>query len=181
MLLTSVPLWITEIAPPHGRGVLASINGLMATFGYTLASYVGVGFYYYQNGSGQQWRAPLAFVCLPPLVTIGNIFFFKIPESPRWLLSKQKEEQAREIIEHLHRRSDHDNSHYAELEFLEMKKQIEMDRSLDSSWRILVIRPSYRKRALISCSLLVFLYSSGTLTVSSKSCSQRGFPSPTAA
>jgi sugar porter (SP) family MFS transporter len=166
MFLTSVPLWITEIAPPHGRGLLASIHGLMATLGYVLASYVGIGFYYYQKGSGQQWRAPLAFVCLPPLVTLGNIMLFKIPESPRWLLSKGKEEHARRIVKDLHRRSNHDHGDYAEMEFLEMKKQIEMDRSLDSSWKILATRPSYRKRALISCSLLVFLYSSGTLTVS---------------
>jgi hypothetical protein len=48
-----------------------------------------------------------------------------------------------------------------------MKKQLELDKSLDSSWKTIVSRPSYRKRALIACSLLSFIYSSGTLTISS--------------
>lgn len=164
MLLISVPLWITEVAPPKGRGVLANIHGFMAVLGYLLASYVGVGFYYYQHGSGNQWRAPLAFACLPPLITLG--FSFMVPESPRWLLRSNEPDLAWKIVESLHRTSDDPDGVYAKAEFAEMKTQIELDRSLDSSWKILVTRPSYRKRALIACALLSFIYSSGTLSIS---------------
>jgi MFS family permease len=164
MLLISVPLWITEVAPPKGRGALANIHGWMAVLGYLLASYVGVGFYYYQHGSGNQWRAPLAFACLPPLITLG--FLFKVPESPRWLLSEEQPDRAWKIVESLHRTSDDPTGVYARAEFAEMKNQIELDRSLDSSWKILITRPSYRKRALIACALLSFIYSSGTLSIS---------------
>lgn len=165
MLLVSVPLWITELAPPRGRGILANIHALMATFGYLCASYVGVGFFYYQKGSGNQWRAPLAFVCLFPLITLS--FMPWLPESPRWLLVKGRTDEAWKIIERLHRTNDDPNNDYAHAEFQQMQTQIDLDRSLDSSWRILLTRPSYRKRVLIACSLLTFLYSSGTLTVSS--------------
>ena len=168
MLLTSVPLWVTEIAPPKGRGALSNIHGLMAVIGYLIATYVGVGFYYYQKGSGQQWRAPLAFACLPPLITLAIIFAFKLPESPRYLLANGQSNQAWNIVESMHRSSHDPDSSYARAEFLEMERQLELDKSLDSSWRILVTRPSYRKRALIACALLTFIYSSGTLTVSSK-------------
>lgn len=168
MLLTSVPLWITEISPPKGRGVLANIHGLMATIGYLIASYVGVGFYYYQRASGQQWRAPLAFACLPPLITLTLIYTLRLPESPRYLLAKGETEQAWNIVQGLHHTADDHNSSYARAEFAEMQKQLDLDSTLDASWRILVTRPSYRKRALIACSLLTFIYSSGTLTVSSK-------------
>ncbi|OCK78500.1 MFS transporter, partial [Lepidopterella palustris CBS 459.81] len=164
MLLVSVPLWITELAPPRGRGILANIHALMATFGYLCASYVGVGFFYYQKGSGNQWRAPLAFVCLFPLITLS--FMPWLPESPRWLLVKGRTDEAWKIIERLHRTNDDPNNDYAHAEFQQMQTQIDLDRSLDSSWRILLTRPSYRKRVLIACSLLTFLYSSGTLTVS---------------
>lgn len=167
MLLIAVPLWITEIAPPQGRGVLGNIHGFMAVLGYLIASYVGVGFYYYQNGSGQQWRAPLALACLPPLITLT--FLLKIPESPRFLIAKDRHDQAWRILERLHRTSDDRNGNYARTEFIQMKAQIELDRSLDSSWRILISRASYRKRALIACALLSFLYSSGTLSISSMS------------
>jgi MFS family permease len=167
MLLISVPLWITEIAPPKGRGVLANIHGLMAVFGYLIASYVRVGFYYYQGGSGNQWRAPLAFACLPPLITLG--FLWKLPKSPRYLLSKDQNERAWKVVESLHRSSDDPDSLYARKEFLQMKRQHELDRSFDSSWKIMFTRPSYRKRVLIACALLSFIYSSGTLSISNYS------------
>ncbi|KAL3474490.1 sugar transporter family protein [Aspergillus californicus] len=166
MLLATVPLWIIEVTPPAHRGTFANIHGMMATLGYVVASYVGVGFYYYQNGSGRQWRAPLAFVCLPPLITLLLIVVIRLPESPRWLLKQGKEQEALLVVQRLRRENQHDTSSDIELEFLEMKAQVEMDRSLDASWRILLERPSYRKRALIACSLLSFIYSSGTLTVS---------------
>jgi len=164
MLLISVPLWITEVAPPKGRGILANIHAWMAVFGYLIASYVGVGFYYYQHGSGNQWRAPLAFACLPPLITLA--FMPILPESPRYLLTKDRTEEAWKIIERLHRTKDDPAGDYAKAEFLQMRTQLEMDRSLDSSWRIMITRPSYRKRVLIACALLSFIYSSGTLTIS---------------
>jgi MFS family permease len=144
--------------------VLANIHGLMAVFGYLIASYVGVGFYYYQGGSGNQWRAPLAFACLPPLITLG--FLWKLPESPRYLLSKDQNERAWKVVESLHRSSDDPDSLYARKEFLQMKRQHELDRSFDSSWKIMFTRPSYRKRVLIACALLSFIYSSGTLSIS---------------
>ncbi|KAL6248112.1 hypothetical protein RBB50_004366 [Rhinocladiella similis] len=164
MLLISVPLWITEVAPPKGRGIMANIHALMAVLGYVLASWVGVGFFFYQNGSRNQWRAPLAFACLPPLITLG--FTFVVPESPRYLLMRDRHDEALKILRSLHHNSKENNDHYAVGEYQQMKQQHDLDRSLDSSWRILVTRPSYRKRVLIACSLLTFIYSSGTLTVS---------------
>lgn len=167
-LLAAVPLWIIEVTPPTHRGILANIHGMMCTFGYVIASYAGVGFYYYQQGSGRQWRAPLAFVCLPPLVTILLIAIVRLPESPRWLLKQGKEEQALLVVQRLRQVEGHGNTQEVELEFLTMKNQLEMDKFLDSSWVTLIKRPSYRKRGLIACSLLSFIYSSGTLTISSK-------------
>ena len=65
MCIISVPLWITEIVPPKDRGVLASGTTIMATFGFVLASYVGVGFFYLRSSTA--WRGPLAIGCLFPL------------------------------------------------------------------------------------------------------------------
>jgi len=167
MLLISVPLWITEIAPPKGRGLLANIHALMAVIGYGIATWIGVGFFFDQNGSGNQWRGPLALACLPPLVTLLVLYF--APESPRYLLMKNRPDEAAEIIQRLHHRSNESSNDYAQAEFLQMQRQHELDKSLDSSWRILITRPSYRRRAFIACGLLTFIYSSGTLTVSSMS------------
>lgn len=165
MLLMSVPLWITEIAPPEGRGVLASIHGVAATCGYVLASYTGVGFYYL-NGHGNQWRGPLALACLFPIITLCLLPL--LPESPRYLLAKGREDEAWGIIQRLHRTRDDPDSLYARKEFVQLQKQYDLDSSLDSSWKILLTRPSYRRRVLIAGSVLPFLYSSGTLSISSE-------------
>lgn len=165
MLLQTVPLWITETAPPHGRGVLSTLHAMMAAVGYLAAAYVGVGFFYYQNANGQQWRAPLAIGCLFPLVNLALMPI--LPESPRFLLTKEHTQRAWKVVERL-RRTDDSSYESSHREFEEMKRQIELDRTLDSSWRVLLTRPSYRKRVLIACLTLSMIYSSGTLVVSSK-------------
>ncbi|KAK4938711.1 hypothetical protein LTR10_020894 [Elasticomyces elasticus] len=164
MLLVSVPLWITEVAPPKGRGFLANIHALMATLVNGMAAWVGVGFFFSQNGSGNQWRAPLAFACLAPLVTLIITYF--APESPRYLLIRHQPEKALELLQILHHNSKDVGNEYAQAEFMQMKRQHDMDSSMDSSWRILINRPSYKRHVLIACALLTLIYSSGTLTVS---------------
>lgn len=164
MLLIAVPLWITEIAPPASRGVMCNIHAVCATLGYLLAAICGLGFYYYQNGSGNQWRAPLAFGCLFPLITLALIPF--TPESPRWLLTKDRTDEARTIIERLHHSPHESSTAFAATEFAQMRSQLEREKTLDGSWRILFTRPSYRRRAFIAAGLLSMIYSSGTLVVS---------------
>jgi hypothetical protein len=46
--------------------------------------------------SDAAWRVPVGLQALMPLVQIIGIFF--LPESPRWLLSKNKGEKAFDIL-----------------------------------------------------------------------------------
>lgn len=79
-LVTLVPLYQSEIAPPRIRGLLVGVHGVLICVGYTLASWVGLGFYFV-DADGAQWRLPLAIQALPPLgLAIGVLF---LPESPR--------------------------------------------------------------------------------------------------
>ena len=167
MLLVAIPMWITEVAPPHGRGILAEIHAWMAVVGYLVAGYVGVGFFYYHPLGGSEWRGPLALAAFFPLVTLACLPF--LPESPRWLIGKGHNDQAFKILESLHRRKGESENVYAHAEFIQIQKQVELDRSLDSSWKVILTRPSYRKRALIACTVLSGIYSSGTLTITSTS------------
>lgn len=45
MELAAVPLYITELVPPRGRGILSDATAIFVNVGYVSASYVGVGFY----------------------------------------------------------------------------------------------------------------------------------------
>lgn len=80
-LVTLVPLYQSEIAPPRIRGMLVGMHGVLICVGYALASWVGVAFYFV-NASGAQWRIPLAIQCLPPIMLACGILF--LPESPRY-------------------------------------------------------------------------------------------------
>ncbi|KAI9743673.1 MAG: hypothetical protein M1818_002989 [Claussenomyces sp. TS43310] len=163
MLYLSVPLWITELVPPKGRSILAGISGLFGVVGYITAAYVGVGFYYYKSTGSSQWRAPLALGCFPPLVLL--LLMPWLPESPRWLLSKDRSAQAWDIVRELHTSDDDPAHEYAAGEFYQMKSQHELEQHLDGSWLEIARRPSYRKRALIAFSLPVILYSTGNLVI----------------
>jgi MFS family permease len=166
MLFLSSPLWVTELVPPVGRSLLAGIVGLFGVIGYILAAYVGVGFFYFKGSEGAQWRAPLAIGCAPALVVLSLMKW--LPESPRWLISKDRSDKALEIVQRLHTSKDDPNHEYAKAEFYQMKRQHELAQGLPHSWMEMARRPSYRRRAVIAFTLPVILYSTGNLVVTSK-------------
>jgi MFS family permease len=163
MLYLTTPLWVTELVPPRGRSILVGIVGLGGVVGYVLAAYVGVGFFYYGSEKSAQWRAPLSIGCLPPLLLIA--FLPWLPESPRFLLKGDKTEKAWLIVRDLHATSADTEHEYAQAEFFQMRKQHELDTSLDGSWMAILKRRSYLKRAAIAFFLPVMLYSTGNLVV----------------
>jgi MFS family permease len=166
MLFLSSPLWVTELVPPVGRSILAGIVGLFGVIGYILAAYVGVGFFYFKGSEAAQWRAPLALGCAPPLILLCIMKW--LPESPRWLISKDRSDEAMDILRKLHTSVDDPNHQYAKIEFHQMKRQHELAKGLPCSWMAMVKRPSYRKRCIIAFMLPVVLYSTGNLVVTSK-------------
>ena len=166
MLYLTTPLWVAETVPPKGRSILAGIVGLFGVVGYILAAYVGVGFFYFKTTTTSQWRAPLAIGCFPPLFLL--VLMPWLPESPRFLLSKDKANEAWDIVRKLHTRNDDPEHEYATAEFYQMKSQHELEAALNNSWLEILRRPSYRKRALIAFFLPVILYSTGNLVVTSE-------------
>jgi MFS family permease len=80
MIVCGVPLYQSEVSPPHTRGVIVGVHGALLCTGYSVAGWVGYGCYSY---TGQfQWRFPLAVQCFAPTMVLLGLFF--IPESPRW-------------------------------------------------------------------------------------------------
>ncbi len=87
-----VPLYLSEIAPKHIRGGLASMNQLAIATGI-LISYVLC----YLLSSHGQWRWMLGLAAVPSVfLTIGMIFQ---PDSPRWLVRQGRAHEARRVLE----------------------------------------------------------------------------------
>lgn len=165
MLSMSVPLWIVEVVPPEVRGAFAQCHAVAVTSGYLLSSYVGLGFYLnLPINSIDAWRGPQAIGALPPIFLLMGLWW--IPESPRFLLMKGQLDKARTIVRSLHSSPGEGEHHFAEIELFQMTKQIELDRTMPSSWYHMFRRPSFRKRAWMTVFIVFAVLSTGNLSIS---------------
>lgn len=87
------PVYIAEIAPPKLRGSLVSLNQLMIVLGISASFFSN---YYLLNTGENNWRWMLGMDVVPAVLYF--IFLFAVPESPRWLFGKGRQDQAREIL-----------------------------------------------------------------------------------
>lgn len=92
---------------------------------------------------------------MPPLIVILGSKF--IPESPRWLLSRDRQEESFTIIKKLHATKDDAGELRAKEEFYLMEKQHEADKQLklDRPFEIFRTAPN-RKRAATAMVLMFF-------------------------
>ena len=162
--LCTIPTWVTEITPPSHRGVLGNIIALNIGMGYVLASYLGVGFYFVKGSS--QWRGPTGLQMIFPALLLAGIYW--LPESPRYLVSKGRNEEALSILKSLHARSGHQTDHFAEMECYQIQQQINFDKERKMSYFQIFKHPTMRKRALITICLTWCMVGSGVLVINSE-------------
>ena len=167
-LVTLVPLYQSEIAPPRIRGLLVGVHGVLICVGYTLASWVGLGFYFVHAG-GAQWRLPLAIQALPPLgLAVGVLF---LPESPRWLIDHDRMEEAYVAFGKVRAESSDDmigDELAIRAEFDLLYGQIKHERSEEHTFADLFKKKSMRKRCIIGFLTLFGCQATGTLVINSK-------------
>jgi MFS transporter, SP family, galactose:H+ symporter len=88
---STVPLYLSEIAPPALRGRLVTIQQIMITLGILVSYCVDLIF----AGSGS-WRAMFAVGLLPAGILLVGML--RSPETPAWLDAHGDEERAREVV-----------------------------------------------------------------------------------
>jgi sugar porter (SP) family MFS transporter len=87
------PVYIAEVSPAYIRGRMVSVNQLTIVIGISLAYYSN----YFLLGIGEDaWRWMFAAEAVPALFFMSMLLI--IPESPRWLVAKDKNEKASEIL-----------------------------------------------------------------------------------
>ena len=93
------PMYIAEVAPSHIRGKLVSYNQFAIVFGMLLVYFVNYavalqGDHLWNVSEG--WRWMFASEAIPALLFF--ILLLLVPESPRWLLLKDREVEAVEVL-----------------------------------------------------------------------------------
>lgn len=97
MAIVVVPIYQAETAPPVLRGMFASTIQLMIVLGQLVATCVTYGTKNIDSDAG--WRIPIALQLVMPTAIFLLLPF--LPESPRWLLSQDRPEDARENLRKL--------------------------------------------------------------------------------
>lgn len=85
------PLYLAETAPAHQRGAVVAVYQLAITLGI-LGAYT-VNYALFDAGA---WRGMFASSMIPATLMLIGVFF--IPESPRWLLSAGRKQDAEQAL-----------------------------------------------------------------------------------
>ena len=92
----TTPLYISEVSPVKIRGRLVSINQVALTSGIVISYLVD-----YALADIQGWRWMFGLAAVPAAILAVGMFW--LPESPRWLVSKNLIDSARTVLERIRR------------------------------------------------------------------------------
>lgn len=93
------PMYIGEIAPPHLRGRLVSLNQFAIIFGMLVVYFVNWGIARGETTAWVNelgWRYMFASEAIPALLFL--LLLFTVPESPRYLVSRNQDDKAMSIL-----------------------------------------------------------------------------------
>lgn len=114
------PMYIAEISPAASRGRLVALTQFNIVLGILLA-YLSNWLITMCHLGELEWRVMLGIEAFP--AAIFYLLLFTTPESPRWLLAQNKQQQAREILTRLH------SEQTAQTEIISIQKAIEQDKA----------------------------------------------------
>lgn len=155
-----VPTYQSEISPAENRGKLACIEFTGNIIGY--ASSVWIDYFSSYIKSDLAWRFPLSLqAVIGTTLAVGSML---LPESPRWLLDHDRDEEGMRVLADLHGRGDPTEPR-AKLEFREIKENVlylraQGDNSYLRMWN------QYRYRTLIAMSSQAFAQLNGINVIS---------------
>jgi sugar porter (SP) family MFS transporter len=143
------PMYIAELVPAKVRGSLVAVNMLAITSGIVVAYLVDYAF-----SSSGGWRYMFGLAAIPSIALI--IGMWRLPDSPRWLISKSKVEQARQILQRARTVSD------VSPEIMDIQKSMEKQGAGGMKG---LFQPSLRMPMIVGLGLAVFQQITGINTV----------------
>ncbi|MBA0759475.1 hypothetical protein Gotri_022361 [Gossypium trilobum] len=102
LAVTLVPVYISETAPSEIRGLLNTLPQFTGSGGMFLSYCMVFGMSLMDSPS---WRLMLGVLSIPSLLYFAFTVFY-LPESPRWLVSKGRMLEAKQVLQRLRGRED---------------------------------------------------------------------------
>ncbi|KAJ6104077.1 hexose transporter protein [Penicillium sp. IBT 18751x] len=157
------PLLVTELVHPQHRAVYSSIYNSLWYVGSLIGACVALGTNHIHN-SEWSWRVPCLLQGIPSICQL--VFIWSVPESPRWLISKGRHEQAKKILAYVHAQGDEDDA-LVNVEFDEIQQTIALEKEFEgNNWSEFWSTPGNRHRLIILVSIGFFSQWSGNGIVS---------------
>jgi MFS transporter, SP family, galactose:H+ symporter len=147
---TNVPVYLSEVAPPHARGWVVSLFQLAVTVGIVVAYLTDYAF-----AGVEGWRWMLGLAVAPALVFGAGMFF--LPETPRWLIRGGHHEVAHRVLVRIRELAD------VNVEIEEIKASL-AQQAESGHWTDL-LRRQVRPALVVGLGLAVFQQITGINTV----------------
>ncbi len=148
VLSNCTPLYLSEIAPTAIRGAIVSSWQLMLAIGQVIGACIAQGT---KNiDSTWSYRIPIIFNLVFVAILVGAQFI--IPESPRWLIQKNRDEKALAALKRVNKGQPEDcREQVIALEYKAFRqaRQDELELSGEGGWKTLMHGVELRKFACV--------------------------------
>lgn len=160
------PMLLTEICHPQHRARLTTVYNCLWNVGALFVSWLAFGTDYLF--SDWSWRIPALLQAFPSLIQICFIWF--VPESPRYLIAKDRPDEALQILGKYHANGNTQHP-TVQFEYREIKETLalEMQAKKSSSYLDFFQTKGNRYRLAVLISLGVFSQWSGNAIISNYS------------
>lgn len=106
------------------RGRIISVQQCFINFGILIAFWIQYGTSHIDGQAA--WRLPIGLQMIPTIVLHITMYF--MPESPRWLVQQDRQQEALEVLARLHSKGD-TNDAYVRAELTEIIAKLRWEKS----------------------------------------------------
>jgi sugar porter (SP) family MFS transporter len=145
----TVPMYVAELAPPARRGRLVLTFQVGIGVGIVVSTIVGA-------TESLSWRVAVGLAAAPALLML--LLMLRLPESPRWLVGRDRADDAREVLGRIRAEGADLDGELADIEAVREKEEQVADR--DRGWSGLR-RPWVRPALVVGCGIAAFTQLSG--------------------
>ncbi|KAK4235759.1 MFS sugar transporter-like protein [Achaetomium macrosporum] len=152
-----VPVYQSEIAPKEIRGRVVSLQQWAITWGILIQYFIQFGAAEGIDGGSKDpnqgtaaFRIPWGVQMVPAFILLIGLFFF--PYSPRWLASKDRWEEALQVLANIHGKGDVNHPKVL-AEYQEIEEALRFEREQATSSFKTLVAPRMFKRVILGMSI----------------------------
>ncbi|CAD0051493.1 unnamed protein product [Aureobasidium pullulans] len=161
MVQLGAPVLVTELTHPKERAKVTTVYNTGVYLGYVIGAWVTFGCI--KINTDWQWKLPTLLQVIPSVYQLTLLWF--CPESPRWLVAKGKEDQARAILVKYHGECD-PNSELVGIEMSEIIEAQAREAAANVSWAAFFSSKANWRRIFLCTCVATFSQTTGNLLVS---------------